>query len=285
METFRQLTRKLSSVYPDGEAIAMARWVMEDGFGLTMTDLMLDKDNDLSSVQRQELQIIADRLLRKEPIQYVLGSTWFCGLRIHVEPGVLIPRPETEELVAWVCADRPAEGRGKQKVLDVGTGSGCIALALASEGFAVEACDVSPEALRIARRNASDLSLEVGFFEKDILQDEVRECPSDPYDVIVSNPPYICQREAEEIESHVLDHEPHLALFVPDDDPLLFYRHIARYATTHLSPQGALYFEINRAYGEEVCEMLRQMGFRDVELRSDQFGNSRMVRALNLKTS
>lgn len=282
MEIFRQLNHQLSSVYPDGEAMAMARWVMEDGFGLTMTDLMLDKDNDLSSVQRQELQIIADRLLRKEPIQYVLGSTWFCGLRIHVGPGVLIPRPETEELVAWVCADHAAEGRGRPKVLDIGTGSGCIALALTSRGFDVEACDVSPEALRIARRNASDLGLEVGFFEKDILQDVVTSRSSIPYDVIVSNPPYICRREAGEMESHVLDHEPHLALFVPDSDPLLFYRHIARYATTHLCPHGTLYFEINRTYGEEVCEMLRQMGFGDVELRSDQFGNPRMVKALNL---
>lgn len=262
----------------------MARWVMEDRFGLTMTDLMLDKDNQLSSVQRQELQIIADRLLRKEPLQYVLGSTMFCGLRIHVETGVLIPRPETEELVAWICADNSPEGRSRQKVLDIGTGSGCIALALASNGFAVEACDVSPEALCIARQNAFDLGLEVGFFRKDILQDEGgKRQPTLLYDIIVSNPPYICRCEAAEMESHVLDHEPHLALFVPDSDPLLFYRHIALYATTHLHPDGALYFEINRAYGGEVCDMLRQTGFLDVKLRSDQFGNPRMVSASNLQ--
>ena len=281
MKQYRETLRLLQATYPEGEAKALARWVMEERFGLSLADLMMDKDNDLSALQLQDLQNITERLLRKEPIQYVLGQTQFCGLTLHVGPGVLIPRPETGELVEWICGEWPAGERAQRTVLDIGTGSGCIALALAHAGFRVEACDVSPEALAVARMNADSLQLDVRFFLKDILQDESGDMAGEPsFDIIVSNPPYICRDEAAEMEANVLDHEPHLALFVPDEDPLLFYRHIARFANRQLRTGGSLFLEINRAYGEETCKMLGDNGFKDIELRKDQFGNPRMVRAV-----
>ncbi len=280
MKLFRELTQRLSIVYPTGEAKALARWVMEEHFGLSMTDLMMDKDNNLSSHQLQDLENITERLLHKEPIQYILGHTLFCGLDIEVRPGVLIPRPETAELVEWICQDYEAECRPDTRVLDMGTGSGCIALSLAHRGFHTEACDISTDALDIAESNAKRLGLNIRFFQKDILQDDAE---SDQgfvqYDAIVSNPPYICQHEAAEMEANVLEHEPHLALFVPDDDPLLFYRHIAQFAKSHLTSNGRLYFEINRSYGQEIREMLSNMGFCNITLQDDQYGNTRMVRA------
>lgn len=277
MKQYREIIQRLAAVYPVGEAKALARWVMEERFGLSLTDLMTDKDNNLSSHQLQELGNITERLLHKEPIQYILGHTMFCGLVIDVQPGVLIPRPETEELVEWICQDFDEQVRPSTHVLDVGTGSGCIALALAHRGFHQEAWDISDDALRIARNNASRLGVDVRFEKKDILQTEVGS--SDAFNVIVSNPPYICQREAQDMDDNVLQHEPHLALFVPDDDPLLFYRHIAQFATVHLQSGGKLYFEINRSYGLEISQLLTGVGFVNVELRQDQFGNTRMVRA------
>lgn len=280
MELLRQTTQRLSAVYPAGEASALARMVMEDCFGLSLTDLMLDKDNELSSLQLQELQNITERLLQKEPIQYILGHTTFCGLSLLVAPGVLIPRPETQELVEWICNENMLENRSKKRVLDIGTGSGCIALTLAHRGFAVEAWDISPEALRIAQSNADRLGLEVSFAKQNILQQDTSAKDNEQFDIIVSNPPYICRKEAEEMDSNVLDHEPQLALFVPDNDPLLFYRHIASFATRSLRSGGELYFEINRAYAEDTCNLLKQNGFADVEMKEDQFCNPRMVRGV-----
>ncbi len=293
MKLLHETTQQLSAVYPSGEASALARWVMEEKFGLTLTDIMMDKDNDLSSVERQELQNITERLLRKEPIQYILGQTRFGELTLHVGPGALIPRPETLELVEWIYQCHTPTSRPALQVLDIGTGSGCIALSLAHRGFAVEAWDISEEALRIARSNAERLHLDVRFKKEDILQIAKLEETTIPgttattdtsnaplsFDIIVSNPPYICEQEAEEMETNVLDHEPHLALFVPNDDPLLFYRHIARFASRHLRPGGQLFFEINRAYGIETCQMLSDMGFTDITLRNDQFDNPRMIQA------
>lgn len=282
MKLFHELTHQLSSVYPHGEASALARLVFEDRFALSLADLMLDKDNDLSAYDRQELQNIAERLLQKEPVQYVLGHTCFCGMEFDVRPGVLIPRPETEELVSWIVDEcgKPACPVGAPKVLDIGTGSGCIAVSLAKNGFLAEGWDISPEALEVARCNADKLGVEVYFILKDILQIEEKEAVQENYDVIVSNPPYICHREAREMDANVLDYEPQIALFVPDSDPLIFYRYIVRFACRHLSSGGRLYFEINRAYGKEACEMLEDMCFCEVELRKDQYDNPRMVRAV-----
>lgn len=280
MSHYHNVIRQLSTAYPKSEATAMARMLFEDRFGLSLTDLLLDKDSNLSENDCTQLQIIVERLLKNEPIQYVLGHTVFCGLTLEVAPGVLIPRPETAELVDWIVSDHPQAA--SCHTLDIGTGSGCIALALADKGFQVEAWDISDEALAIAQRNAEQLRLNICLKKKDILQTDAFQESNKTYDIIVSNPPYICQREAVEMEQNVLNHEPHLALFVPDSDPLLFYRAIAQFAQHALSDSGTLYFEINRAYGKETADMLQNEGFQNIEVRKDQFGNDRMIKATRI---
>lgn len=259
----------LQQVYPAGEARALYRMVMEECFGLSQTQLLLGKDKDLSADECKELANIIDRLLQKEPVQYILGYADFCQHRFRVEPGVLIPRPETEELVRLVAEHHPVPA----DMLDVGTGSGCIAVTLALEGHHVTAYDISPEALRIARGNALNLGASVDFQQVDILHADT----SRQWDVIVSNPPYICRGEASEMDANVLDYEPHTALFVPDEDPLLFYRAIAHFAAGHLTRGGALYFECNRAFVHEVAQLMRTLGFSQVEGRNDMFDNPRFA--------
>lgn len=277
MSYYRHALQQLSTIYSPGEASSLVRLIFEERFGLSLTDILLGKDNNLSANEGKELQNIVERLLKNEPIQYILGYTTFCGLRLKVAPGVLIPRPETEELVEWIVADYPQ--RKGLRILDIGTGSGCIALALAHGGCDVEAWDVSVEALAIAWENAELTGQNVLFCKKDILQ-EFSDDEAPRYDVIVSNPPYICQHEAADMECNVLDYEPHQALFVPDDDPLLFYRAIVRFARRTLTEGGALYFEINRAYVSEMLEMLAFEGFGELEARKDQFDNDRMLKAV-----
>ena len=277
MSPYRHALQQLSAVYPPGEATSLVRLLFEERFGLSLTDVLLGKDSNLSANECRELQNIVERMLKNEPIQYILGHTTFCGLTLKVAPGVLIPRPETAELVEWVAAEQA--GKGPVRVLDVGTGSGCIALALAQRGLDVEAWDVSEEALAIARENALSTGLKVVFKRKNVLHMAPQETVGE-YDVIVSNPPYICHREAAEMERNVLDYEPHLALFVPDDDPLLFYRAITRMASCMLREGGTLYFEINRAYGKEMLAMMAEEGFCEMEVRKDQFGNERMMKAV-----
>lgn len=292
MKLFRNITRQLSEVYPQGEASALARWVMEERFGLSLSDLMMDKDSELSAQEQQELQNITERLLQKEPVQYILGQIQFCGLCFQVAPGVLIPRPETQELVEWICEENISDGTAPSlRVLDIGTGSGCIAISLAHRGFYTEAWDISEEALAIAKRNAERLKTNVQFKKKDILQIEVQEdaimeterpTMADsitPYNIIVSNPPYICREEAKDMDTNVLEYEPHLALFVPNADPLLFYRHIAMFGTRHLVIGGQLFFEINRKYGQDICHLLTELGYSDVIQRNDQFDAPRMISA------
>ena len=263
--------KALQQVYEAGEAQAIWRMVMELRFGLSHTDLLLGKDTELSAEHQAELEIIIERLLRKEPVQYVLGISEFCGHRFHVEPGVLIPRPETEDMVRSLI-NLPE--RGKKCLLDIGTGSGCIAVTLALAGYRVTAFDISPLALRIAQENAKRLGAEVNFICEDILHPtKTEEC----WDIIVSNPPYVCQSEAGEMEENVLRYEPHLALFVPDEDPLLFYRAIAEYARKHLTLEGILCLEVNRAHGQETKNQLVEYGFKHVEIRQDRFGNDRFV--------
>lgn len=276
MSHYNNLVQQLSTIYPKGEATSIARWIMEERFGLSQTDLLLGKDSDLSAKDVEVLQNMTQRLLENEPVQYVLGHTTFCGLDLKVGPGVLIPRPETAELVEWI----KLEGNAGSHVLDIGTGSGCIALALCNGGFDVEAWDISAEALDIARHNALSLQLDVKFKQKDILHiTEDIDAQNATFDIIVSNPPYICNKEAADMDANVLEHEPHTALFVPDNDPLLFYRAITQYASTHLKKNGLLFFEINRAYAKETSALLEENGFIDVVVRKDQFGNDRMIRA------
>ena len=285
---YRDLWQRLLSLYDEREAKAIVRLVLEERFGLTLAEMLGDieiRDNRYK-IGEEELENMMCRVEQGEPVQYVLGEAWFCGRRFHVEPGVLIPRPETEMLVEWGLGEAPLypprRGKNVLDVLDIGTGSGCIAisLALGLPSASVVAWDVSDAALRIARANAEQLGAEVSFVKQDALA-----APDDiaRWDVIVSNPPYVCASEAAQMEPHVLEHEPREALFVPDNDALLFYRAIARYACRALKPGGRLFFEINPLYAAELFSLLKSMGFAEVELRDDQFGKCRMIKTLKIE--
>ena len=275
--TYNELWHLLTPLYGDGEAKAIARLVYEVRFGLSFSDICLGKDTQLSANNQKELKGIADRLLEQEPIQYVLGQANFCGRTFMVNEHVLIPRPETEELCQWINSQ---DASPRVRLLDIGTGSGCIAITLAAmyPKAEVTAWDISPEALEVARENAKRTHVNVSFEQIDILH-----LPSNllhqTYDLIVSNPPYICNKERACMEANVLEHEPHTALFVPDDDPLLFYRAIAQYGQTALEPEGWLYFEINPLYAQPLSDMLHMMSYHDIELKLDQYGKQRMIRA------
>lgn len=264
---------RLQPYYTAEEVSALSRIVCCDLLGQAPTDYYLGKDIALSPKKEQELEDILQRLSRFEPLQYIEGRTLFLGREFLVAPGVLIPRPETEELVELMLKEIPADAR----ILDVGTGSGCIAISLAKElpDALVTAWDVSPEALSVARANARKLQADVRFVECDVLACQVDEVGL--YDVIVSNPPYVTEAEKADMEPNVLQWEPSLALFVPDDDPLRFYRRIAVLGRDMLADGGRLYFEINRAYGREMVEMLRTMGYVGVRVEKDLSQNDRFV--------
>ena len=264
---------RLQPYYTAEEVSALSRIVCCDLLGQAPTDYYLGKDIVLSPKKEQELEDILQRLSRFEPLQYIEGRTLFLGREFWVAPGVLIPRPETEVLVELMLKEIPADAR----ILDVGTGSGCIAISLAKElpDTLVTAWDVSPEALSVARVNARKLQANVRFVECDVLACQVDEVGL--YDVIVSNPPYVTEAEKADMEPNVLQWEPSLALFVPDDDPLRFYRRIAVLGRDMLADGGRLYFEINRAYGREMVEMLRTMGYVGVRVEKDLSQNDRFV--------
>lgn len=346
--TYNQLWKRLTVIYNEREAQAIVRTVLDALFGMSLTDICLGKVTQLSADDTTRLEKIMQRLEKSEPVQYVLGAEWFAGRLFDVAPGVLIPRPETEDLVKWACdeakgkekEDNSKEERGKEEkevskkreapkkeeqplsyplkeekeglrkgedasqkegqllssllknnkevskkgeeaphpsILDIGTGSGCIAItvALALPQARVTAWDISTDALAIAAGNAHRLGASVRFEHQDALSapdDEER------WDVIVSNPPYICDRERADMSDNVLSYEPELALFVPDNDPLLFYRAIARYASKALKPGGRLLFETNTAYAHEVAQAMADEGFTAIEVRNDCFGKPRMVK-------
>ncbi|MCI5662995.1 MAG: peptide chain release factor N(5)-glutamine methyltransferase [Mediterranea sp.] len=266
----------LCSCYTPQEAAALTRLLCCEVFGQRATDYYLGKDMLLSSNDKEELERILARLCRFEPIQYILGAARFVGRTFRVAPGVLIPRPETEELVEWMLQQIPADAC----ILDIGTGSGCIAITLAKElpRAQVEAWDISDAALEIARSNGIALQADVRFVRHDVW-DSVS--PSDGcYDVLVSNPPYVLEREKAAMERNVLDWEPSSALFVPDDDPLRFYRRIGQLGHTLLRGGGRLYFEINRAFGQAAVAMLQAQGYADVAVRKDMSGNDRFIIAI-----
>ena len=376
--TYNQLWKRLTAIYNEREAQAIVRTVLDALFGMSLTDICLGKVTQLSADDTTRLEKIMQRLEKSEPVQYVLGAGWFAGRLFDVAPGVLIPRPETEDLVKWACdeakekgkEDNSKEERGKEEkeiskkgeapqkeeqplssplkeekeglrkgkdasqkeeqplssplkeekeglrkgedasqkeeqllssllksnkevsekgeevphpsILDIGTGSGCIAItvALALPQARVTAWDISTDALTIAAGNAHRLGASVRFEHQDALSapdDEAR------WDVIVSNPPYICDRERADMSDNVLSYEPELALFVPDNDPLLFYRAIARYASKALKPGGRLLFETNTAYAHEVAQTMANEGFTAIEVRNDCFGKPRMVKGDFLK--
>lgn len=297
--TYNQLWKRLTVIYNEREAQAIVRTVLDALFGMSLTDICLGKVTQLSADDTTRLEKIMQRLEKSEPVQYVLGAEWFAGRLFDVAPGVLIPRPETEDLVKWACdeakekekEDNSKEERGKEEkevskkgeeaphpsILDIGTGSGCIAItvALALPQARVTAWDISTDALAIAAGNAHRLGASVRFEHQDALSapdDEER------WDVIVSNPPYICDKERADMSDNVLSYEPELALFVPDNDPLLFYRAIAHYASKALKPGGRLLFETNTAYAHEVAQTMADEGFTAIEVRNDCFGKPRMVK-------
>lgn len=271
----QKLIQTLTPLHGVAEARAIVYALLEDVFGLSKTDVLLGRFEGLSATEKARFKECAARLSQGEPLQYVVGTAPFGDLRFEVTPSTLIPRPETLELVEWVATDEQV--RPALRLLDIGTGSGCIAISLAKllPQATVSAWDISAEALTVARRNAERNGVTIDFKQVDALH--VTE--AETYDCIVSNPPYICEAEKAEMTDSVLLHEPHTALFVPNTDPLRFYRAIAELGMRCLSPGGTLYFEINRSYGAETCNLLRDLGFRDVELRKDFYGNDRMVKA------
>ncbi|WP_336616824.1 peptide chain release factor N(5)-glutamine methyltransferase [Bacteroides acidifaciens] len=269
------IRQSLQEIYPPEEVKALSMLICCDMLGLDALDIYMGKDIILSECKQRELENIIFRLQKNEPIQYIRGFAEFDGRRFKVAPGVLIPRPETVELVELVAR----ENTDACRLLDIGTGSGCIAISLDKRlpDAKVEAWDISEEALAIAYTNNKELKAEVMFLQRDVLSDDWEKTPS--FDVIVSNPPYVTEAEKNGMDANVLDWEPELALFVPDDDPLRFYRRIADLGRELLLPEGRLYFEINQAYGRETAHMLEMNQYRDVRVIKDIFGKDRIVTA------
>ncbi|WP_278671330.1 N5-glutamine methyltransferase family protein [Leyella stercorea] len=319
--TYSEIWHRIATSYDDGEARAIARILIEELFGLSYADIVCGATEQLSADDTLRLDTAVRRIEQGEPLQHVLGYADFCGNRFSVNSSVLIPRPETEWLVdegAKLMDDCIASDETQHKaphspkrILDIGTGSGCIAISLKLRlGDAyVEAWDISEEALRTAQDNADALKAEVTFRKRDALKAEEEGCSEEeclqggalvssaptgqamdsinyseanilaaPWDLIVSNPPYICDSERSAMDDNVLLHEPHTALFVPDDDPLRFYRAIARYALLTLNPGGTLLFECNTRYAETTGKMLSDMGFEEVTVSDDCFSLPRFVR-------
>lgn len=274
-DAIEQLKNGLAAVAEPQEAQAMIRIICEDIFNYDQVDVALRQDSELPEFAQQRITDIISRLQRHEPLQYIVGSARFHGHRFKVTPAVLIPRPETEQLVDLIVDENSASDL---RVLDIGTGSGCIAISLARAlKFAqVDAIDVSRDALAVARENAAALKVRVNFFESDILSPQ----PAARYDIIVSNPPYVCWNERESMECNVKDYEPGQALFVPDNDPLLFYKAIAPYAAQSLEKGGRLYLEINQRFGQEVKKLLEENGLDEIRIIEDSYGNTRFAAAV-----
>ena len=271
--TYEQLWHRLTPIYEAGEAKAIVRNVLEMQFHLSFADILCGKVTELSADNQAELEKIMVRLEKSEPMQYVLGTAFFYGRPFHVDPGVLIPRPETTELCQWII-EAPKEG----SILDIGTGSGCIAITLAIElpQAHVSAWDISEEALTIAKANANVLNAHVNFEKQDALAPLIDERK---WDIIVSNPPYIKSKEREEMEKNVLEYEPAIALFAPESNPIAFYQSIGNYAAKTLLPDGLLYFELNPLTANAVGSYLESIGFKDIEYREDQFHKQRFLKA------
>ena len=322
MKTYQQLWQSLTPLYDAGEAQAIVRTVLDVKYGMTLTDIICGKVNEISADEERKLEEIIIRLQKGEPVQYVLGEADFAGRTFHVEPGVLIPRPETAELCQWIekdlagistvssedfSEDSPQATDDARRILDICTGSGCIAITLGLNipNSEVTGWDISEDALRIAQGNvemmkAGNVKIELqdalalpkaaetdnekmkSNDDKEVVKPkgEAKTPSTQKWDLIVSNPPYICEKEKADMEKNVLEHEPSLALFVPDEDPLKFYRAIAEYASSALKSGGALYFEINPIYEKETREMLLKLDFKDIETKEDAFGKKRMMRAI-----
>ena len=275
-EAQQQLLFQLFHVYDEREARNIADLVMEYVTEWKRIDRIINKTVPLSSIKEKELAEFTAQLLNHKPVQYVLHEAWFAGLKFYVDENVLIPRPETEELVDWICKENSGG-----TMLDIGTGSGCIPVSLKNKlALAnIHACDISSGALSVAQKNATENKTAIQFHQLDFLDPE--QSNSLPvFDVIVSNPPYIPQKDKQEMHRNVLDHEPHIALFVADNDPLIFYKAISEFANDHLKKDGAIYIEIHEALGDEVVKLFVESGFASTILRKDLQKRDRMVKAM-----
>lgn len=281
-EGIASIRKELAGSFPQEEIESLIFLIFEHLKGYTRTQFLLSRDEILDADELREIEQIVSRLKNHEPIQYILGQTDFYGLPFYALPGVLIPRPETEELVQWIIRENTLVS---PTLLDMGTGSGCIAISLRKNmaQSTVLACDISPICIETALRNAALNEVQVSVFEYDILK-STPEVSFPDLDVIVSNPPYIRESEKLLMEKNVLEYEPELALFVPDVQPLIFYERIADFALLHLKNGGRLYFEINEAFGKETVEMLQGKGFSEIVLKTDIHGKDRMIRAIVLQS-
>ena len=268
----KEITLQLVPQYSDSEARSIAILLMCNITGLSYTELLIHTPS-LNEEQKEELRKKIERVKKNEPLQYVLGETTFYGRRFKCDQRALIPRPETEELTDWIIND--VSNDDNIRILDIGCGSGCIAITLSKEikNSIVTALDISEEAISLTEENCKINSCQV-----ECINDDIFNFSDTQYDIIVSNPPYICDNEAANMESNVIDYEPHLALFVPDNSPLKFYEKITEYAARNLRSRGKLYFEINRKYGKEMQLLLEKFGFINIELRKDISNNDRMIK-------
>jgi release factor glutamine methyltransferase len=275
-----QFTEELTSIFDEKEIESFFYIILEAFHELKRVDLVLNPNLELDTIQLLQWETVLSQLKEQKPIQYILGETEFFGLPFYVNENTLIPRPETEELVQWILSNNQiTKSTNQLKILDIGTGSGCIAISLAKNlsNASVFAIDVSEKALATAKKNAELNEVKVTFIERNILEtDDLKQ----QFDIIVSNPPYVRNLEKQEIHKNVLEYEPHLALFVEDNDALLFYRKITELATKNLSKNGQLYFEINQYLGKEMVELLEKYNFENIELKKDIYGNDRMIRCV-----
>jgi len=281
---FQFIEEQLRDFYSADEIKSFSYIMLESVCRIDKLSILRHKDKQLSLNEHLRIQEMIEELKKYRPIQYILGETEFYGLTFKVDENVLIPRPETEELVEQIIKETPLPGplhkRGrKYRVLDIGTGSGCIAVTLAKylSGAEMFALDISEKALEVARQNAKQNQVDVHFFQYDILKDEAFPFSSATFDCIVSNPPYVSRKEKAAMAKNVLNYEPHQALFVPDENPLLFYERIADFAHKHLKKNGSLYFETNSLYGHAAAKMLESKNFRSVKLLKDISGNDRII--------
>lgn len=280
-QAIKYIRQQLQNIYPAEEVQALIYLLLEKKHNMSKLDICMSKDKIFSTEERKEWEDIVKRLHNEEPVQYILNEAEFCGLCFKVTPDTLIPRPETAELVNWIIQDY---SHLAPSVLDIGSGSGCIAISISAAlpDAKVESWDISAAALDIARFNNEKAGTSVTFNQQDILSNYL---PQRELDILVSNPPYITNSEKAEMSNNVLQWEPSTALFVSDKDPLIFYRAIAEYGCQSLKEYGSLYFEINRAYGNETVRLLEDMGYKNIILRKDLSGNDRMIKATFIKAA
>ena len=271
----------LSVVFEKTEIESFFYLLLDHKLKLNKMDFLLNPNAEVGTLDEAFFDAAILKLKKEEPIQYIIGETEFYGLKFKVNENTLIPRPETEELVDWIIHDQLIINNEKLTILDVGTGSGCIPISLAKNlsKANVTSVDVSEKAINVAKENANQNDVAVDFINDSILNTKIINDSKFMFDVIVSNPPYVRNLEKQEIKKNVLEFEPHLALFVEDDDALIFYKKITEYALNHLKKDGVLYFEINQYLGKETVALIKSLGFQAVELRKDISGNERMIKA------